>query len=78
MAKAQSLFYEIKKLKKMKKEQQQEEKWTETKNKLKNKFALLSENDLINDIEKQDVIIGRLQKVLGKSKEEIEKIISEF
>ena len=66
MIKAQSLFHEIKQQKKMKKEHQPEENWTETKNKLKKKFALLSENDLINDIENEDVIIGRLQKVLGK------------
>jgi hypothetical protein len=62
----------------MKKEYQSEEKWTETKNKLKKKFALLSENNLINDIENQDDIIERLQEVLGKSKEDIEKIISEL
>lgn len=62
----------------MKEESQTEEKWAETKMKLKKKFALLSDSDLINDIEKQDDIIGRLQEILGKSKEEIEKIISDL
>lgn len=62
----------------MKEESQTEEKWAETKRKLKKKFALLSDSDLINDIEKHDDIIGRLQEILGKSKEEIEKIIAEL
>ena len=49
--------------------------WNETKGKLKQSFAVLTDNDLLLVEGKQDELIGRLQKKLGKSKEEIQKII---
>jgi uncharacterized protein YjbJ (UPF0337 family) len=52
--------------------------WNETKGKLKQKFAMLTDNDLLLAEGKEDELIGRLQKKLGKSKEEIHKIISEL
>ncbi len=49
--------------------------WKEAKGKLKQKFALLTENDLLFVEGKQDELIGRLQIKLGITKEEINKII---
>lgn len=62
----------------MKGKNQTEEKWEETKLKLKNKFAKLTDSDLFSDIDKEDDFIGRLELLLGKSREEIKKIISEL
>ena len=52
--------------------------WVETKGKLKQKFAQLTDNDLLLLEGKQDEMIGRLQIKLGKTKEELHKIISEL
>jgi uncharacterized protein YjbJ (UPF0337 family) len=50
--------------------------WNETKGKLKQKFAILTDNDVLLVEGKQDEMLGRLQIKLGKTKEEIQKIIS--
>ena len=50
--------------------------WNETKGKLKQKFAMLTDNDLLLLEGKQDELIGRLQTKLGKTKEEIQRIIA--
>ena len=50
--------------------------WNETKGKLKQKFAMLTDNDLLLLEGKQDEMLGRLQQKLGKTKEEIHKLIS--
>jgi len=52
--------------------------WNETKGKLKQKFAILTDNDLLLVEGKQDELLGRLQTKLGKTKEEIQKLISEL
>jgi uncharacterized protein YjbJ (UPF0337 family) len=52
--------------------------WNEAKGKLKQKFALLTDDDLLLVEGKQDELLGRLQSKLGKTKEEIQKIISEL
>lgn len=52
--------------------------WNEVKGKLKQKFAMLTDNDLLMIEGKQDELIGKLQVKLGKTKEEISKIISEL
>ncbi len=52
--------------------------WNETKGKLKQKFALLTDNDLLLAEGKEDELLGRLQTKLGKTKSEIQKIISEL
>lgn len=49
--------------------------WDEQKGKLKEKFAALTDNDLLFSKGKKEEMIGRLQVVLGKSKEELYKII---
>lgn len=50
-------------------------KWNTTKGKLKQKFAVLSDNDLMFAEGKKDEMVGRLQIKLGKTKEEMQKII---
>ena len=52
--------------------------WKETKGKLKQKFAMLTEDDLLLVDGKQDELVGRLQVKLGKTKEEVRKLISEL
>ncbi len=49
--------------------------WEEQKAKLKNKFAILLNNDLIFADGKKDEIVEKLQAKLGKSKEELDSII---
>ena len=50
--------------------------WDEQKGKLKQKFATLTDNDLLFEEGKKEEMLGRLQVKLGKSKEELHKIIS--
>jgi uncharacterized protein YjbJ (UPF0337 family) len=52
--------------------------WDEQKGKLKQKFATLTDNDLLFAEGKKDEMFGRLQIKLGKSKEELHKIISDL
>lgn len=52
--------------------------WKETKGKLKQKFAILTNSDLLLTDGKQDEMIGRLQIKLGKTKEEIHQFITEL
>ena len=50
--------------------------WNEQKGKLKQKFATLTDNDLMFEEGKKDEMLGKLQVKLGKTKEEWKKIIS--
>ena len=50
--------------------------WNEQKGKLKQQFAVLTDNDLMFEEGKKDEMLGRLQIKLGKSKEEILKVIA--
>lgn len=50
--------------------------WIKTKGKLKQKFALLTENDFLLEEGKKEEMLGRLQIKLDKSKEELLKIIA--
>ena len=50
--------------------------WNTIKGKLKQKFSMLSDNDLLMVEGKKDELYGRLQIKLGKSKEELRKLIS--
>lgn len=52
--------------------------WNEQKGKLKMKFAALTEDDLLFAEGKKDEMFGKLQIKLGKTREEIEKIIEEL
>jgi len=52
--------------------------WKETKGKLKQQFAMLTDSDLLFAEGKQDELLGRLQIKLGKRKEQIQKIIADL
>jgi len=52
--------------------------WKEKKGILKQKYAILTDNDLLYVEGKKDEMLGRMQIKLGKTKEEIEKILSEI
>lgn len=48
------------------------------KGKLKQQYGELSDDDLVYVEGKEDELIGRLQTKLGKSKEEVKKIIDDL
>ena len=50
--------------------------WNEQKCRLKKKFAILTDNDLIFEEGKNDEMLGKLQITLGKTKEELRRIIA--
>jgi uncharacterized protein YjbJ (UPF0337 family) len=52
--------------------------WNELKGKLKKKYAILTDNDLLYEDGREDELFGRLQKKLGKSKSELKKILDEL
>lgn len=45
--------------------------WNEAKGKLKQKYAHLTDDDLLFVEGKDDELLGRLQKTLGRTKEQI-------
>jgi uncharacterized protein YjbJ (UPF0337 family) len=49
--------------------------WKVTKGKLKQKYAMLTDDDLLLVEGKQDELIGRLQVKLGKTKDEVRRLI---
>ena len=52
--------------------------WSELKGKLKQKFAILTDDDVLLQEGKEDELYGRLQQKLGKTKEELHTLISEL
>ncbi len=50
--------------------------WNEQKGKLKQKFAVLTDNDLMFAEGKKDEMLGRIQLKLGKTKDELRSIIA--
>lgn len=50
--------------------------WHEQKGKLKQKFAVLTDNDLLFEQGKKEEMLGKLQITLGKTKEELAAIMS--
>jgi uncharacterized protein YjbJ (UPF0337 family) len=52
--------------------------WNATKGKLKQKFALLTDDDLLLVEGKHDEMMGKIQARLGKTKEEIQKLIADL
>jgi uncharacterized protein YjbJ (UPF0337 family) len=51
-------------------------KWNEQKGKLKQQFAILTDDDLMFAAGKKDEMLGRLQIKLGKTKEELRDFIA--
>ena len=52
--------------------------WEEQKGKLKQKFAQLTDDDLLFAEGKKDEMLGRLQIKLGKTKDDLFKILSDL
>jgi len=52
--------------------------WEEQKGKLKQKFAQLTDDDLLFAEGKKDEMLGRLQVKLGKTKDDWFKILSDL
>jgi uncharacterized protein YjbJ (UPF0337 family) len=52
--------------------------WNELKGKLKQKYAQLTDDDLLFAEGQDEELLGRLQKRLGESKERIRQIIAEL
>ncbi|MBK0369085.1 CsbD family protein [Flavobacterium agrisoli] len=52
--------------------------WNELKGKLKQQYADLTDDDLLYAEGKEDELYGRLQQKLGKSKEEVQQMISDL
>jgi uncharacterized protein YjbJ (UPF0337 family) len=49
--------------------------WNEIKGKLKQSYGNLTDDDLVFAEGKEDELLGRLQKKLGKSKDEVRQMI---
>ncbi len=52
--------------------------WNETKGKLKQKYADLTDDDLLFEEGKEDELLGRLQKKTGQTKELIRDTIAKL
>jgi uncharacterized protein YjbJ (UPF0337 family) len=52
--------------------------WNEIKGKLKQQYGNLTDDDLVFAKGKEDELLGRLQKRLGKSKDEVRQMIEKF
>lgn len=52
--------------------------WNEMVGKLKQKYANLTDDDLLFAEGKEDELLGRLQNKLGKTKEEIRELIEKM
>ena len=50
--------------------------WNEIKGKLKQKFAILTDDDLLLVEGKEDEMLGRVQTKLSKNKEELQELIA--
>jgi len=71
-------FIDLKQMRKQPMESYTEiqEEWKATREKLKQRFSVLTDNDLLLTVGKQNEMLGRLQAKLGKSKQDILEIIS--
>jgi uncharacterized protein YjbJ (UPF0337 family) len=52
--------------------------WNQVKGRLKAAYGQLTDDDLILESGKEDEMYGRLQKKLGKSREEVRKMIEDL
>jgi uncharacterized protein YjbJ (UPF0337 family) len=52
--------------------------WNELKGKLKQQYGNLTDDDLVFSEGKEDELLGRLQKKLGKNKEEVRQMIEKL
>ena len=52
--------------------------WNELKGKLKQQFADLTDDDLLYEEGKEDELYGKIQKKVGKTKDEVKKMIADL
>jgi len=52
--------------------------WNEVKGKLKQKYATLTDNDLLFEEGKKDEMLGKVQTKLGQTKDEFTKMMAEL
>jgi uncharacterized protein YjbJ (UPF0337 family) len=52
--------------------------WNEVAGKLKQKYAELTDDDLLFEEGKEDELLGKLQKKLGKTKEQVNSLIKKI
>jgi uncharacterized protein YjbJ (UPF0337 family) len=52
--------------------------WNELKGKLKQKYADLTDDDLMHEEGQEDEMYGKLQQKLGKTKEEFKQLLSDL
>lgn len=52
--------------------------WNELKGKLKQKYADLTDDDLMYVEGQEDELYGKIQKKIGKSKDEVKEMIAEM
>lgn len=52
--------------------------WNVTKGKVKQKFGILTDRDVVLVEGKYEEMLGKLQLILGRTKEELHKIITEL
>jgi uncharacterized protein YjbJ (UPF0337 family) len=52
--------------------------WNQLKGKMKQQYANLTDNDLLYEEGKEDEMLGRVQKVTGKTKEEVKTWIDKL
>ncbi len=52
--------------------------WNDVKGKLKQKYAQLTDDDLLFEEGKEDELLGRLEKKVGKSKEDLRQAIADL
>jgi uncharacterized protein YjbJ (UPF0337 family) len=52
--------------------------WNELKGKLKQQYGNLTDDDLVFSEGKEDELLGRLQKKLGKSKDDVRQMIEKL
>jgi uncharacterized protein YjbJ (UPF0337 family) len=52
--------------------------WNELKGKLKQRYSTLTDDDLLFEEGKEDELLGRLQKKLGRTNEEIRSMINDL
>ena len=52
--------------------------WKEVSDKIKKKYTSLTDEDLLYETGKEEELLERLQKKLGKTKEDIKNLIKRF
>ena len=52
--------------------------WNELKGKLKQQYADLTDDDLLYEEGKEDELLGKIQKKIGKTREEVEREVNSW